>query len=134
MRPSSALAVVAAVAATVLVGCGILSFARVSVRNETTVPIAVHVDGGWVGTVAPGATADLAFTPGDDTTEIEARSPTGAILASLIGTRPMYDGAIDGSTPMSAWQDIACGRVVLSIGPFDASALQPLDAPSVPCP
>jgi hypothetical protein len=121
------------VMAAIVAGCAIVTGPRVAVMNGTDVPISVHVDGAWVGTVGPGASADVPFSLGTGTTDIQARSPTGAVLVSLLGTRPMFDAAIDGSMPMSAWQDLACGRLLLSVGPFDRSALPPAPVGGQPC-
>jgi hypothetical protein len=71
---------------------------------------------------------------GTDTTDIEARSPTGVVLVSLLGTRPMFDAAVDGSMPISAWQDLGCGRLLLSVGTIDRSALPPAPPAGQPCP
>jgi hypothetical protein len=123
-----------ALLAAIVAGCAIVTGPRVAVLNGTGVPISVHVNGAWVGTVGPGASADVPFTVGTDTTDIEARSPTGAVLVSLLGTRPMFDAAVDGSMPISAWQDLGCGRLLLSVGTIDRSALPPAPPAGQPCP
>ncbi len=120
--------------AVLAAGCALAGQPRVMVRNETTVPISVQADDLWIGTVAAGATAELAFPLGDEPTDIQASTPSGATVADLLGTRAMYDAAIAGSNPMSTWQDMACGRVVLAVGPFDPSLLDPLPSPTGPCP
>lgn len=133
LRPvRSVLLFVAAMVA--VAGCGLADQARFTVRNDTADPVTVYVDDGWIGTVGPGAGAELALPVGGETIEIQARTPSGAVLASLAGTRAMFDAALDGSGPMSAWQDLPCGRVLLAVGPFDASALGPPPSPSAPCP
>lgn len=115
-------------------GCALVDQPRVLVRNETTVPVAVDVDGTWIGTVAPGAIAELPFPLSDGQMTIQAKTPTGASIADLLGTRAMFDAAVEGSSGMSSWQDLACGRVVLAVGPFDESLLGPAPSPTGSCP
>jgi hypothetical protein len=106
----------------------------VTLQNGTDVPLALDVNGTWIGTVAPHTTAALPFALDDLTTSIQARSANGAALVGLIGTRSMFDAAIDGSMPMAEWQDLACGRVVMSVGPFDPAVLPALGPATSPCP
>lgn len=134
-RRAIAPALLAAALVVALTGCGMLgATTRVTLQNGTDVPLSLDVNGTWIGTVAPHTTADLPFALDDSTTSIQARSPNGAALVGLIGTRSMFEAAIDGSTPMAEWQELACGRVVVSVGPFDPSVLPALTPPTGPCP
>ncbi len=119
---------------TALAACGVLAGSRVVVHNESSEPIAIHANGAWIGTVAPGTVAELPFHVDDGTTSVQGRTATGATVVDISGTRAMIEAALDGSMPMSAWQDLECGRIILALGPFDPSILEPRPAPAGPCP
>ena len=84
MRAVRALALVATVA--LVTACSAipgLDEVRVHVDNETDIPIAVYVDGVWRGTDEPGATIVVPLGDGLPPITIEARSASGAVLATL---------------------------------------------------
>ena len=138
MRALLALAMAAAVAT--VSACGMvpgLDDVRVHVDNETDIPIGVYVDGVWRGTDEPGATIVVPLGDGLPPITIEARSASGAVLATLdvpLGpVKALRDGEGD------AWgAEIAvpCGliRIVAGeLGPY--AAVAPATAvPAGPCP
>jgi hypothetical protein len=89
--------------------------ALLSVANGTTVPVTLVVNGVTVETIVPGSledpvTAALPARPWS----IEARSPTGRVLATLsVSERdPISDTA-----GRSVRADLACGRLDIWAGP-----------------
>jgi hypothetical protein len=90
-------------------------FPSISVANGTTISVAIAVNGTVMETVAPGTTEDPipATLPARPWT-VEARSPTGRVLAT------MTVGATDDITSTSgrfARADLACGRLDVWSGP-----------------
>lgn len=113
----------------VLTGCASALGPRVVVLNETDLVFTIAADGTWVGTVGPRSTATLAFPLGEESTEVTATDPQGRVLAALLGTRAMYEEALGGSNPMSVWQDLECGRILLATEPFDPALAGPVPNP-----
>ena len=118
-------AIALAMAVALLAGCSSMLGPRVTVQNEMTVPLTVDANGHWIGTVGPGASATLGFALGDGQTSIMARTPSGAVVADLLETNAMIEDAMAGTGVMAAWQDVACGRVLLALEPFDGSGVPP---------
>jgi hypothetical protein len=78
----------------------------ISVANGTTVPVAITINGVQVGTVPPGKTEDpiSATLPARPWT-VEARSPSGRLLATLLrAARPLV-------RPASARTDVQPGPI-----------------------
>jgi hypothetical protein len=103
-------------AALVIGACQGASGARVRLENQTSVAVAVHVNDAWVGTHAPGTVAEFAIPGGADQYDIQARSPSGAVLVSTVGTAAMIESAQAGEMPIGEWADLPCGAIALSIG------------------
>jgi len=110
---------------------------RVHVDNETDIPIAVYIDGVWRGTDEPGATIVVPLGDGLPPITIEARSASGAVLATLdvpLGpVKALRDREGD------AWGEeiaVPCGLIRITVGelgPTEAHA--PAEAvPEGPCP
>jgi hypothetical protein len=116
--------------ALLLVGCASLIGPRVTVVNDTDAAYRIEANGSWLGTVGPRARATLAVPPlGEDPMEVAAFAPDGSIHLAVGGTRAMWDKAIDGSNPMSSWQDFECGRILLATEPFDPAVAGPVRNP-----
>ena len=113
----------------VLAGCQSVLGPRVTVVNDTDEVFTIEANGAWVGTVGPHARATLPFPLGDGVTDVTARNAVGHTLAAVGGTRAMWDNAIDGSHPMTAWQDLTCGRILLASEPFDETVPGPIVDP-----
>lgn len=122
------LASVIAIAA-VLTGCAEALGPRVTVLNDTDLVFTIAADGTWVGTVGPRSRATLAFPLADTSTKVTATDPGGRVLAVLLGTRAMYEAAFSGSSPMSVWQELDCGRILLATEPFDPAVAGPVPNP-----
>ena len=121
-----------AVAMLVLTGCSSMPGPRVTVENDTDTVFTIEADGAWLGTVGPRARATLGVPALDDgPLEVVAIDTQGRIPVSVAGTRAMWDAAIDGSNPMSSWQDFECGRILLATEPFDPAIAGPV---TNPCP
>lgn len=103
----------------------------VSVANGLTVPVTVDVNGPVVGTVAAGATQDWdpAALPAKPWA-VEARSPSGRVLAALTVSASDYLSANSGR---AALEDLACGRLVLWAGAPVGGGPSSVPDPSKPC-
>jgi hypothetical protein len=99
-------AVIAMVAACGAPGSG----SAVRLENATTVPVAVHLNDAWVGTYPAGAIADVPIGQASIPVVIEARSPSGAVLASL--TAAASDMA--DARGVAEWV-LPCGAIRLSL-------------------
>jgi hypothetical protein len=102
----------------------------VSVANGTTIPVAIALNGTMVGTVPAGTTEDPipATLPARPWT-IEARSPSGRVLATLTLSAQDY---ISNNSGKAVREDLACGRLDLWSGP---PLLGPMFSPDLsnPC-
>lgn len=125
IRAGGALALLAIVA-LLLTGCSSVLGPRVTIVNDTNEVFTIEADGVWVGTVGPRARATLPVPLADDATDVVARDAVEQTLVSIGGTRSMWDDALDGSTPMIAWQDFACGRILIATEPFDPTVPGPI--------
>jgi hypothetical protein len=127
---------VAAILATsaAIAGCQGAPAAHATLENRTDVPLAVHVNGGWVGTYPAGATAEVPIRDGGAPYRIEARSASGAVLSALDVTVDDAQRVRTGTRSLSATSDTPCGMIRLTFG--DA-AVQPMPVPTSapgPCP
>ena len=123
-----------ALASIGLTGCSPTGGPTVRLENQTTVPVAIYLDDQWIGTYPAGATVDARFVVPDSEASIEARTASGAVLVSILGTAAMIEAAADGSMPISEWADVPCGRVALSIGAADPVLTDPPPGPTGSCP
>jgi hypothetical protein len=105
---------VAVVIATVT-ACGTAgSGAVVRLENATTVPVAIHLNDAWVGTYAAGAVVDVPIGQAVIPVVIEARSPSGAVLASLTAA----ESDIAEARGVGEWV-LPCGAIRLSLSTTD---------------
>ena len=138
MRALRSLAIVATVA--VVTACSAIpgnDEVRVHVDNETDIPIGVYVDGVWRGTDEPGATIVVSLGDGLPPITIEARSASGAVLATLdvpLGpVKALRDGESDA---WGAEVAVPCGLIRIVAGELgpDAAIAPATAVPSGPCP
>ncbi len=96
-------------------------------ENLTDTPLAVHVDGDWVGTY-PASTTSSVPIRGEPPVGIEVVTPSGAVLVEWA-----FDAqqAVGGAVSVS---EVPCGVIRLSVGAVEPPALGDLPPPSGPCP
>jgi hypothetical protein len=112
--------------ASVSVACAPGETTTVVLENSTDVPVAIHVDGSWVGTY-PAATARDIQVAGQPPHTVEVFTPSGARLAAWTYTSEL---ARDGGMSTS---EVPCGIIRLSVGRIELPALGPV-TPTGPCP
>jgi len=113
------IALVLASIALALAGCSSLPGSGPVVRfdNQTNTPMALHVKGTWVGTYAPGATANVLLAAhGQPPYVVTVQSPGGETLLELEFTAEDIARIADG-TGAAATTALPCGTVQLSFGP-----------------
>jgi hypothetical protein len=122
------------VSAIVLFGaCTPIGGPPAQVINQTTEPIAIHVDERWVGTYAPGSTTRFPLGDGSPPIEIEARSGSGhALLGVDVTADDLAEIAAGGG--MSVGADLPCGHLEIQIGAVDADGHGAHPAAVGPCP
>jgi len=102
-----------------------------SVANGLTVPVAVYINGSFVGTVPAGTTEDPVPAPHAAMPwSVEARSPGGRVLATLTLSATDYLSSTSGRI---ASADLACGRLVLWVGAPPTGGPSFVPDPSRPC-
>ncbi len=107
------------VAMFLVAGCSLLSAPgeRVGLGNLTNIPVAVHVNGAWVGTYAPGTVSDVAIGGhGGPPFVIEVRSPTGGVLAGITISAQEAQAAAVGDVSIGSTVGVPCGTIHLSYG------------------
>jgi hypothetical protein len=117
-------AVIAMVAACGAPGSG----SAVRLENATTVPVAVHLNDAWVGTYPAGAIVDVPIGQAALPIVIEARSPSGAVLASLTAS----ESDIADARGVGEWV-LPCGAIRLSLSMADQEPI-PTPAALAACP
>jgi hypothetical protein len=125
---------VALLAALALVGCQDAPSGHAVIENATDIPLAVHVNGTWVGTYPAGATAEVPIRIGAGPFRLEARSDSGATLSALEVTADDVAAVNAGTRSLQATSDTPCGMIRLTYG--DA-AVEPMPAATSapgPCP
>jgi hypothetical protein len=111
--------VVGVLAVLIAAGCSFLSNPneRVGLGNRTDIPVAVHVNGAWVGTYAPGALTEVAIGGhGGPPYVVEVRSPTGNLLASITISAQEAQEAAAGEMSMGTTAGLPCGAIHLTYG------------------
>jgi hypothetical protein len=103
----------------------------IGVANETTVPVAIAVNGTVLETVPAGVTEDpiRAVLPGRPWT-VEARSPSGRVLATLVVNA---QDELSTTSGVAVRETLACGRLELWAGGLHGGEPQVVPVPSVPC-
>lgn len=128
--------VAAAVLALTIAACDAIPSSTpapvVHLQNQTDIPVAIHVNDAWVGTYPAGASTEVTIPVQEREYRIEARSPSGTTLITLLGPASMVNAAQAQEQVFDAWEDVPCGRIALSVGtPPDRPAPE---APTGPCP
>jgi hypothetical protein len=104
----------------------------IGIANGTSVPVAMHVDGAWVGTYPAWAesAAAIPLLPGGPAIRVEFRTPDDEFVAGMV---------VDPDAPSgtSARWITSCGTLVVWHGPrtADAPVIDPAAArpPGPPC-
>jgi hypothetical protein len=103
----------------------------VSVRNFTTIPIAIAVNGTVLEAVPAGTVEDPIKAPLPPRPwEVEARSPSGRVLATMtVGP----NDSLSYNEGRAGMADLACGRVVIWTGNPMTGGPTFVPDPSKPC-
>ncbi|MEX2183445.1 MAG: hypothetical protein WEC14_03295 [Chloroflexota bacterium] len=126
-------------AATLVIALAIAGCARmapsdiqITLDNGTDTPVGLYVNDDWVGTYpAGGTTRQPLGDHGGAPYEVEIRSPSGAVLAT-VGVNDAQAGSIsDGGLAIALEQRVPCGIVRLVVGEL-APNNTPVPAASVP--
>ena len=120
--------------AMTLVGCG-LPFGgdvRVHIENGTDAPVAVYVNGGWVGTYPAGArtSAPIAGHGGPPYTVV-SEDQRGMVLTTTQIASSDAASIASGSTLMETSTNVGCGEIRIVIGTraaYDGTSFTELDA------
>lgn len=120
--------------ATLLMACS--SSGPLHVENATDVDVAVYTDGTWVGTYAAGSAGDAALSGRGRPQTLEVRSPSGAVLLSMVVNDDQLAAAAAGRYGNASSVGLPCGVVTVLIGELGPDeALAPAEAvPAGPCP
>jgi len=111
---------------------------QLQLDNATDTPVGLYVDGTWIGTYPAGATTTLPLRQqGDPPYRIEARSPSGTVLAATEVNVPSLE-SLEAGTGMPVGESVGlpCGVVTLLVGELAPDqALSPaMSVPPGPCP
>jgi hypothetical protein len=114
-----------------LLGCSAASVdgPTIHLENRTDIPVAIHLDGAWVGTYGAGVGVDVPIGREPPPRAVEVYSPSGALLLTWEIPVPVSTGT-GGSTSVT----LPCGAIRVSYGKTDASPLEGPTGPSSPCP
>jgi hypothetical protein len=105
-----------------VVACGLLpgSGPAVHIDNMTNTPMAVHVNGVWAGTYAPGASADVPLgAHGAPPYMVTVHSPSGNSLLQLQVTADDVRETAGGGGMSAGTTGIPCGELRISFGRID---------------
>ncbi len=103
---------------------------RVTIQNDTTTPVTVHVNAGWVATIEAGAMADIPIRGhGGPPFRIEARSRGGQVLFEMSISADDYAAVRDGHGSMTSGIAPGCGWIEARYGQPDPAAPVPPEAP-----
>jgi hypothetical protein len=103
--------------AMTLVGCVFpTGDVRVHIENGTDAPVAVYVNGGWVGTYPAGTTtsAPIAGHGGPPYTVV-SEGPGGAVLTTTVIAANDAPSVASGSTVIETSVGVGCGHVRIVI-------------------
>lgn len=119
--------VAGAMLACVLAACAPAATTEMQLENLTDVPVAVHVDGAWVGTY-PADTSRSVPVPGSAPHLVEIFTGSGARLVEWgFGDADVAGGGVSTT-------EVPCGVIRLSVGRVELPALAPRTEPGAPCP
>ena len=109
-------------AGVALAGCGLLPDPgqRIHIDNMTNTPAALHVNGRWVGTYAPGASGDVPVGGlGEPPFLVTVHSPSGRELARFEVSANDIQSAAKDMGGSSVTVHVGCGTIRLAFGPID---------------
>ena len=96
---------------------------RVTIQNDTTTLVTIHVNGGLVGTIEAGAMADIPLQGrGGPPFRIDARSRGGNLLFEWTISAEDYRQVRDGVASMSTGTAPGCGWIEARYGEADPAA------------
>ena len=106
------------------------------IDNATDISVGVYLDGNWVGTYAAGASGQATIAGQGRPSTIEVRSPSGAVLMSLLVNDDQLAAAAAGGFGNGSSIGLPCGVVTVIIGQLSPDAvLAPAESnPPGPCP
>ena len=85
---------------------------RVHIENETDAPVAVYVNGGWVGTYPAGATTSAPISGhGGPPYTVVSEDPRGMVLTTLQVASSDAASIASGATMMETSLNVGCGSV-----------------------
>jgi hypothetical protein len=119
--------------AMALAGCAFpTGDVRVHIENGTDAPVAVYVNGGWVGTYPGGTTtsAPIAGHGGPPYTVV-SEGAGGAVLTTTVIAANDAASVASGSTVVESSLDVGCGhlRIVIATAPaYAATSFTELEA------
>lgn len=122
-----------AVIVAVAVGC---TSGPLHVDNATDIAVSVYVDDSWVGTFGAGTTGDTSISGQGRPRTLEVRSPSGAVLLTLVVNDDQLADAAAGRYGNGQSIGLPCGVLTVIIGQLASdAALAPAESiPPGPCP
>ena len=112
--------------AGLLAGCQALlpsAADRLTIRNDTTTRLTIHVNGGLVGAIEAGSVDDIPLGGrGGPPFRIEARSAGGNVLFDWTISAGDYQQVRDGNASMSTGTAPGCGWIEARYGEADPAA------------
>ena len=99
---------------------------RVHIDNQTDAPVAVYVNGAWLGTYAAGASTSAPIGGhGGPPYTVVSEDPRGAVLTSTQVATDDAAAVASGSTMIETSTEVGCGYVRVAIATraaFDATS------------
>ena len=103
---------------------------QLTIENDTTARLTVHVNGGLVGAIEAGSRVDIPLGGhGGPPFRIEARSPGGNVLFDWSISAGDYQQVRDGNASMSTGVAPGCGWIEARYGKADPAAPVAPEAP-----
>lgn len=124
--------------ALVLLGCvsDLGGEVRVHIDNQTEDPVAVYVNGGWLGTYPAGASTSAPIGGhGGPPYTVVSEDPRGAVITSTQVATDDAAAVADGATIMETSAEVGCGyvRVVIATrAAYDATSFTDPDPEGCP--
>ena len=107
---------------------------RVHIENETDAPVAVYVNGGWVGTYPAGASTSAPINGhGGPPYTVVSEDARGMVLTTLQVASSDAASIAAGSTTMETSTTVGCGRIRIVVATPAAYAGTSISEPAV-CP
>lgn len=116
-----------------LAGCS-RTVPQVQLENGTGIPLAVHVNGSWLGTYPAGAVVDVPIGADGPPWSIDVKSGSGAVLGTLEISADDMQRADAGTRSLRATTDTPCGVFRLTFGDAAVEPMPVSTALPGPCP